>query len=688
MANAPVSVAPATGTSFWENISSEAGPAPSPRTMSQYAYDPALGAVVLFGGYNGLGGNVAIGDTWELAGDQWTALPNATGSPPAGWGGAMVYDASDSYMLLFGGRNDTGFFNDTWAYNATGWHLIVTAQAPSPRAWFAMTYDRADNDVVLFGGGFGNLPPTYTRTFFSDTWTYHAGVWTNITATAGSPPAARNVEGQMAYDAADGYALLTGGWLNGLVCPFESSYGQTWALIGSSWSQLSPLGAAPPPGRGAIVFDPTSNTTLYYESEQNESPSSWCDQYGTAVWSYSGGSWTLVTNSSYGAPSPRTRPMFAADPLNQTDILFGGEGPSAQYLNDTWALYPAGDGPALYPVTFSETGLENGTAWDVTLGARTLFSANSTIVFWVVNGTYSYTIGTTEGYSPTPSTGFVVVAGAAVSVNVTITLVTVTFTETGLPRGREWTVVLNGAPETSTASSITFFGVPNGPQAYFIHSEGGFRVSGLPPQGTIAVIGSEVTVSVTFVRGTTYAITFHEVGLQIGTRWCVTVVSMFCGRAPGSLSIKGLTPGAYSYAIGSVGDLRTVAKVGAVPVATNGSLTLTRSLAFQVRFEYAVWVEEIGLPNGTTWSVSIGGSTESSTFSSLLFYLTNGTYRFSVHGIHGYAVTPRSASLLIAGPPSTIVVTFTLRILVVTSGSAAGPPAYALARASEAADAG
>jgi hypothetical protein len=100
---------------------------PSSRLQASLVFDPALRAVVLYGGYNGSGGgNSELNDTWEFAGGTWTHLSLA-GGPAASLvaGSAMppevAYDAHDKYVLMFGGHSTTGFStgytNDTWLYS-------------------------------------------------------------------------------------------------------------------------------------------------------------------------------------------------------------------------------------------------------------------------------------------------------------------------------------------------------------------------------------------------------------------------------------------------------------------------------------------------------------------------------------------------------------------------------------------
>jgi hypothetical protein len=64
-----------------------------------------------------------------------------------------------------------------------------------------------------------------------------------------------------------------------------------------------------------------------------------------------------------------------------------------------------------YAVTFVGTGLPAGTGWSVTLNGKTIFSVDNTIVFVQPQGTYSYTIGSVQGYGADPSSGSIIVAG-------------------------------------------------------------------------------------------------------------------------------------------------------------------------------------------------------------------------------------------------------------------------------------
>ncbi len=83
---------------------------------------------------------------------------------------------------------------------------------------------------------------------------------------------------------------------------------------------------------------------------------------------------------------------------------------------DSTALPAVG---ATYAVTFGESGLSSGTRWSVTLAGTTSSSSSSTITFYEPNGTFSFSAGSVDGKSASPSSGSVTVNGAAQRVDLT-----------------------------------------------------------------------------------------------------------------------------------------------------------------------------------------------------------------------------------------------------------------------------
>ncbi|MCI4321447.1 MAG: hypothetical protein L3K05_03985, partial [Thermoplasmata archaeon] len=129
------STAPLAGRSAnWFNLSlGFPSGVPGNRTFAALAYDPALNGTLLFGGFDhSVYG--PLGDTWLFANGTWTALtPNLSTVPSARWAAMLTWDPWNSEMVLFGGRDSSSTFNDTWEFNASGWTQLAAGTAPSPR---------------------------------------------------------------------------------------------------------------------------------------------------------------------------------------------------------------------------------------------------------------------------------------------------------------------------------------------------------------------------------------------------------------------------------------------------------------------------------------------------------------------------------------------------------------------------
>ncbi len=83
---------------------------------------------------------------------------------------------------------------------------------------------------------------------------------------------------------------------------------------------------------------------------------------------------------------------------------------------------PATGPPATaeYAVTFVESGLANGTSWNVTIASVVVKSTTTSIVFQEPDGTYLFLVGSVPGYTSNPE-GNVTVSGGPVSVPILFT---------------------------------------------------------------------------------------------------------------------------------------------------------------------------------------------------------------------------------------------------------------------------
>lgn len=310
----------------WTNVTPP-GPTPGPLDDAGLA-EEGSGPMILFGGYNAELYNDSQA-TWTFSGSAWQLVPLPGASGPRVYSPAMVYDARDGYVLLFGGGNDYAeTTNATWTWSQGNWTQLHPALSPPPLLEAGIAFDSALNEVVLFSGeGFdahGN--PTFTN----QTWTFAGGAWTNRTATAGAAPTAR-YGAAMAYDAGDATVVLFGGYGYNATASAYQYFSDTWAYDGT-WRQLSE--PAPPPGRegASLVFDPAENASILFGGYDD-------GELLGDTWELVDLAWTEPLETV--APQAREFAQAAWDPETASLVLYGGliAGPYS-YLDawDTWSF--------------------------------------------------------------------------------------------------------------------------------------------------------------------------------------------------------------------------------------------------------------------------------------------------------------------------------------------------------------
>ncbi|MBX8631093.1 MAG: DUF835 domain-containing protein [Thermoplasmata archaeon] len=155
----------------------------------------------------------------------------------------------------------------------------------------------------------------------------------------------------------------------------------------------------------------------------------------------------------------------------------------------------------VYRVSFHETGLKQGTRWNVTIGSSNYTTAGSEINASLPNGTYSYRIGIPHGYTTTNSTGNFAVNGSngTISINFTVQEYRVLFIESGLPASTKWSVTVNGVTKTENSSVIVFY-EPAGTYDYAISPISGFSLSN--SSGSFTVLSGNVNITISFTHVT------------------------------------------------------------------------------------------------------------------------------------------------------------------------------------------
>lgn len=246
----------------WTDLASQLSTAPPGRYVGMMTYDWADQYVLLFGGYNSSTGTL-LSDTWTFHSGAWKQLTPST-HPAARWRSGMTYDVVDGYVLLFGGTSNTGTYGsaDTWKYVGGTWTNITKTitGTPPPRFRTSMVYDANDSYVILFGGtDVGGNPSDAT-------WKYVNLTWTNITSTVGTAPSPREYT-EMGYDNATGKVVLFGGSLNNgnLVTS------DTWTFSGGKWTNVTSGFSTNPPAIGfaALTYDSQTGFLMLFGGESS-----------------------------------------------------------------------------------------------------------------------------------------------------------------------------------------------------------------------------------------------------------------------------------------------------------------------------------------------------------------------------------------------------------------------------------
>ena len=164
------------GTSVWTNtVAQGAAGSPLGRAGPTAVYDASSNRMMVFGGVssnavwvlsnaNGLGGT----SVWTN-----TVAQGAAGSPIGRYAHTSVYDASGNRMIVFGGSDDTTYYNDVWVLSnanglggTPGWTNTVAqgaAGSPLGRVQPAAVYDASGKRMILFGGDI-------FTTYYNDVW--------------------------------------------------------------------------------------------------------------------------------------------------------------------------------------------------------------------------------------------------------------------------------------------------------------------------------------------------------------------------------------------------------------------------------------------------------------------------------------------------------------------------------------
>jgi len=292
---------------------------PPARAQAALAYDAARGRTILFGGERFIPNGVGyLGDTWEWDGETWTERVLAEG-PSARFGHALAYDPVRERVVLFGGDDGGVMLADTWEWDGDSWQQAEPRESPRSRRFHALAWDGRHESLLLYAGNDGGP--------FDDTWRYDGETWTRL-----QPPLSPLARAGHAA-AWDGEQVVVGG-------PGD---GAGWTWDGDTWDEPGPEGPAPAGRRYAgLASDTTRSRVLLFGGDPGEP--GLCGEADERLcadtWTWDGEAWRQEAPEH--APAPRSMHGLAYDPMRERAVLFGGcaaldeRGNCVATVADTW----------------------------------------------------------------------------------------------------------------------------------------------------------------------------------------------------------------------------------------------------------------------------------------------------------------------------------------------------------------
>ncbi len=303
-----------------------------------------------------------------------------------------------------------------------------------------------------------------------------------------------------------------------------------------------------------------------------------------------------------------------------------------------------------YSVWFNESGLPTGSSWWVDFDGTNTTSAATSIAFTVQNGTYIFTdpaqISGTVGteYSTVVNNGTVEVAGASVTV--------------AIPYSTAYYLTTAAMPSTGGTVSPSSGWYPAGSAVSLSESpSAGYQFVSWNGTGDGNYTGANATPTVTMnspltevgVFGVPYEVSFEETGLLDGVTWSVTFNGVTQSAYFVFLDFTAVN-GTYAYTVSPIAGYHTANYSGNVTVAGSDVTVVVP----WVRLTYNVSFVESGLPSETSWSVTLNGTASSTTSSTILFAVANGTYPWSVGSVAGYTANVTAGTVVVEGSAVTI----------------------------------
>jgi hypothetical protein len=290
---------------------------PSAREFSAVAY--GAGKIVVFGGRNG---TTEFNDTWLWDGAQWAQVAvNDPNAPTPRFGAAMAYDENTQMFVLFGGtRGSLAVPGRTYRFDANTRQWFDVAGGGPVRFHHAMTYYPPLSTVVMFGG-----LKNATTQVTPDLLAWDGANWNIVPITSGAALARSNHT--LGYEPAQGLVLYGGETASGALDDAYVVKNNAWMPLNTGWTGTAR-------SAHAMVFDVNQGGFLIYAGKSGAAFLS------TAF--LSSGATTSLLGSVGIQPSARAGHAAVYDQARKRGVVVGGASTGGVVADSTWEFMMTG----------------------------------------------------------------------------------------------------------------------------------------------------------------------------------------------------------------------------------------------------------------------------------------------------------------------------------------------------------
>jgi hypothetical protein len=295
-------------------VVAQATNSPPPRSASALVRDARDGSLLLYGGHAVQGAPPdARAVIWRWSGGTWQSVaPLGDQTPGVRADMVMVFDSAAGRLLLVGGQTRDSAYGDVWSWQGGTWTRLAD-DGPGGRHLAGGAFDPLRHEVLLVGGH--DLNANVMR---HDTWAYGPRGWRLADST---PTLGQRFAMGMAWDPTRRAIVMHGGHtVDG------GMQSDTWQWSGRSWQRIAVHGPSLQ-AHQALVTDPLGRGVLLVSApgDQVRGP--------METWLFEGANWRRLTT---GGPSPRGDHAVVHDPVGRRVLLFGGARDSRTKFNDVW----------------------------------------------------------------------------------------------------------------------------------------------------------------------------------------------------------------------------------------------------------------------------------------------------------------------------------------------------------------